>query len=954
MPITRHFLDWNQPALPAAAAWLLERYRSATNNVDELDLSGVIVVVPGARAGRRLLELLVGETDRRSLALTPPTITTEHELPERLYQPQRPFASQLTQQLAWAEALQASPPALRRHFLPVPPEPSDHARWLELGDLLRELHRELAADDLDFQKVLAAGGQMPEFAEHDRWQALDDVRQRYLRRLDELQLWDRQTARLVAIRRREPRTDRDIVLIGMVDLNQALRHMLELVAERVTSLVVAPQSLADRFDAHGCVIASAWADAEIPIRAEDVARADGPADQAEAVTRWLASLAGRYRAEEIVVGIPDASLAPQIERQLAQYGVATRRYEARKLSETGPFRLLALAADQGERHRFRDLASLVRHPDLFDWLRDQLPAASVADPLTSLDNFAAKKIPATLDADRLKEEKDFAAVFAIHSALQELRGLLPSKPQALTDWAASLRRFLVTVYGRRELDRNDPADRLTLAAIEHIDGALTELAEIPRELDLPVNLREAFRLIIAPQAGTSLPPPAAANVVELLGWLELPLDDAPALVVTSFNEGFVPKSSATQLFLPDRLRQTLGMHECDDRRYARDAYATSVLLHSRQTLQLVVGHRDGEGNPLSPSRLLFATDEETLTRRALSLFGGPPPSRPRRSVLASDGKARPKSDLPIPPPVPTTQPLQRISVTALKSYLACPYRYYLRYVQRLESLTDSLAELDPAAFGNLLHDVLQRFGRADDAARVRTSDNPDAIHEYLSDHLDALAAAKLGVRHARPAVAVQVEQARSRLRGLAAWQAQRNAAGWQIVHSEDTDARQQLEVAFQIDAARAIKLHGRIDRIDYQPATKTLAILDYKTADAALDPHRTHVHQGEWIDLQLPLYRHLVQGATLPNITLSDCDLQLGYILLPKDVAEIREAMAEWTSTDLAAADAVARDVLRKIMSGVFWPPTAPPPAFSEEFAAITQDHVLGGWSENDAEGDAA
>jgi inactivated superfamily I helicase len=955
MPLLRHFLDWSEPALPAAARWLIDRFVGTSSN-GQLDLSGVIVVLPGSRAGRRLLEILVAEADRRSFALTPPKITTEHELPELLYEPQRPFASQLTQQLAWAEALQASPASLRRHFLPVPPAPSDTARWLELGDLLSRLHTELAADGLDFQRVLAAGSQMAEFAEHDRWQALDDVRQRYLNRLDELQLWDKQTARIEAIRLREPQTDRNIILIGMVDLNQALRQMLDLVAERVTALVIAPEQLADRFDSHGCVIASAWAEAEMPIRDEHVARVDGPADQAEAVSRWLASLSGKYRAEEIIVGIPDASLAPQIERQLAQYGVVTRRYEARKLSETGPYRLLALAADLGDRHRFRDLASLVRHPDLFDWLKGKLAAANIADPLTALDNFATKKVPATLDEDRLKDEEDYAAVFAIHSATLELRRLLPSKPQPLTEWAVAFRNVLIGVYGRRELDRNDPADRLTLASIEHIDGALNELAEIPSQLNPFVSLREAFRLIVAPLAGTSLPPPAAANIVELLGWLELPLDDAPALVVTSFNEGFVPKSSTTQLFLPDRLRQTLRMHECDDRRYARDAYATSVLLHSREKLQFVVGHRDSEGNPLSPSRLLFATDDDTLTKRALALFGGPPPSRPRRNILAPDGKARAKSDLPIPPPAPPKQPLERISVTALKSYLACPYRYYLRHVLKLESLTDSLAELDPAAFGNLLHDVLQRFGRADDAARLRTSDQPDAIHEYFSDYLDALAAAKLGVRHARPAIAVQIEQARARLRGLANWQAMRNAAGWQIVHTEDTETKRQLEVVFQIDAERAIKLHGRIDRIDYHAATKTLAILDYKTADAALDPHRTHVHQGEWIDLQLPLYRHLVHGAKLPNITVSDCDLKLGYILLPKDVAEIRAAMAEWTSDDLTTADAVARDVLCKIMAGNFWPPTVPPPAFSEDFAAITQDHVLGGWSgrESPSEGDAA
>src|SRR5262245_56573704 len=88
MSISRHFIDWSRPALPAAADWLVDRGA----NGSQLDLGGTIVVVPGARAGRRLLDLLVQRADEQSLVLLPPTITTEHALPELLYQPKRPFA----------------------------------------------------------------------------------------------------------------------------------------------------------------------------------------------------------------------------------------------------------------------------------------------------------------------------------------------------------------------------------------------------------------------------------------------------------------------------------------------------------------------------------------------------------------------------------------------------------------------------------------------------------------------------------------------------------------------------------------------------------------------------------------------------------------------------------------------------------------------------------------------
>ena len=55
MPITRKFLDWQTPALSAAVDHFVERYRTG----NAIDLRNVVAVVPGARAGRRLLEILV-------------------------------------------------------------------------------------------------------------------------------------------------------------------------------------------------------------------------------------------------------------------------------------------------------------------------------------------------------------------------------------------------------------------------------------------------------------------------------------------------------------------------------------------------------------------------------------------------------------------------------------------------------------------------------------------------------------------------------------------------------------------------------------------------------------------------------------------------------------------------------------------------------------------------------
>jgi hypothetical protein len=274
-------------------------------------------------------------------------------------------------------------------------------------------------------------------------------------------------------------------------------------------------------------------------------------------------------------------------------------------------------------------------------------------------------------------------------------------------------------------------------------------------------------------------------------------------------------------------------------------------------------------------------------------------------------------------------------VTEFRDYLACPYRYYLRHRLRLEDLSDQDEELDGAAFGSLAHEALSRFGKGPAAA----STSAEEVYAHLSSHLDEAVGEQFG-ENPLPAVQVQVELLRARLRSLAPWQAKRAAAGWTIRYVE---AGQDLPSAALSVDGREVRLRGRIDRIDFRPdeslpGTGEWAIFDYKTGDKAQDPERAHRKGGRWIDLQLPLYRHLARALGVTGKPA------LGYILLPPDTGEVGEAPAEWSDEDLASADRAAEEVIRKIRQGesqperAFWPPAEPVPPGFAEFAAICQE----------------
>ena len=217
------------------------------------------------------------------------------------------------------------------------------ASWRRTGSISRRWRR---------------GSQLAGFHESDRWAFLSGVQKLYLHQLDELGLWDLQTARLFAIEHHECRTDKDIVLLATTDMNLALRRMLDQVADRVTAVVHAPASHADRFDGHGCLIPEAWQEARIDLDADQIRIVDGPAEQADAVLECLASFDGRHRADEVVIGVPDEQLVPQLLRRFAQADLPARWMVGRTVQDTAPYRLLQALANQIDRGRFTDFASL--------------------------------------------------------------------------------------------------------------------------------------------------------------------------------------------------------------------------------------------------------------------------------------------------------------------------------------------------------------------------------------------------------------------------------------------------------------------------------------------------------------------------------------------------------------------------------------------------------------------
>ncbi|MEM1108481.1 MAG: PD-(D/E)XK nuclease family protein [Planctomycetota bacterium] len=903
----RIFLGWDRAVLPAAADWLITKHG--------YDLSRLVVAVPAARAGRRLEEILADAAADAGEVLSPPMLVTVGQLPELLYTTKAEPPDALTTTLTRAASLRSAERELLQRVIPNPPDDNDAPGWYRLAEQLGQISEELAAARLNSDKVvqIAADHGIDLGLSETRWQALAELDAAYRRALDAP---DRQMARQRAIVERRCRSERPVVLIGLVDLSAQLAGMLEQLDD-LTPLVPAPAAHAAGFDWLGGLVVDYWQEQSVELA--DLRLVDQPRDQAIELVRVLGELPPDTAADDVTVGLGDEDAAGSLVRAIELAGTPARPAAGRAVTQSAPAVLLETLGRYATGRRFADLAALVRHPDLVGVLgKKPWP--------NTLDQYAANYLQADTRGPWRGDEKTRRALNELTERLSKLQPEAPDTLRPLPEWSGLISQMLAAAYGQRELDRF--ADHDTVEALTQIGRVLGGQSHLSADLSItpPLTFSQAVTITLTRLAGQLIPEPGGTPAVELLGFLELPWDDAEHVVLTDVNEGNVPDSRNADAFLPDGLRRPLGLPD-NARRYARDVLLLNIVLRTRpaDAVSVLACRRSAEGDPKTPSRLLLACDEQKLVERVTDFYPEDEAQKviPLPRLLTPGGTNR----FLIPKPLIDGPPLDELSVTKFRDYLACPYRFYLKHIHGLRTIDDRAVELNGAAFGNLAHEVLAAFGRSSVAAATEAP----PIRDWLTHELDRQAAKRYGQSPAA-AVRVQIEQLRQRLTLFAHTQAREAASGWRI---DPELIEQDFAVSIDVDG-QPFRIKGKIDRIDRHPELG-VRLIDYKTRDKSaaraddLKPDRVHRQRGEWVDLQLPLYRLLAADRGMPNA-------ETGYFNLGGSPATTAMHPAGWSDEDYASA-ADARDhVIRQLRAQRFWPPKEPPP-FDDGFARLAADH---------------
>lgn len=910
--VRRQFLPWDRPLLPQVVAFLASDW----DRQGALDLSAELVVVPTRQAGRRLREALAIYAAKHDAAVFPPKVLT----PEALVQPigSEGTATRLESLLAWTEVLQqVTPEEVTAVFPAGLPARSFSWAWRLAQDLAR-LQAQLAEGGLTIQEVTVRAGK--DFSETERWEQLAALEQRQAVRLATAGLRDLQAAKIAATQRPASWSGiRRVVVVGSPDpLPLALRAVLAQATHMpVEVLVFAPDAEAAAFDDWGRPRPEVWTQRELEWEEfEDRVRlcAD-PAAQAEDIVK----LARDYAEPEGVlgVGVADGEVLTPLERALRGSGQSAYNPEGRRRAGDGLHQLLTALAGLARTDTFDDVAYLARCPDFLDYLKTRLGLDfSAAGFLRDLDDLHADHLPADLAGARRHAPADpgLAVMTELREALRE--GTFP----------ANVNGVLAEIFAARRLHLPRPADAALAEAAEVWSEVTGEISSAARRF--PGVTEADWREVALQNYGETVRhEEKPAGALELQGWLELLWEDAPHLVVAGLNDGAVPDAVVGDAYLPETLRERLGLKN-NAARFARDAYLLQALAACRREggrLDLLYGKTSAAGDPLRPSRLLLCCPDDTLPRRIRFLFRAVPaqgsnPPWCRAWQLRPDRRPAPR----------------KVAVTALRAWLECPFRFYLSRVLRMAVVDAGKTEMDAMDFGTLCHAALEAMGRE---VALRDCTEPGQIREYLHANLETEAARRFGTELTLPLI-VQLESARQRLARAAVVQAQLRADGWVIAD---------VERKFTLDVG-GLTVSGKIDRIDRHAGTGLIRVLDYKTSDRPVTPREAHLRSRRrrdenarafahctiggremvWCDLQLPVYLRAL-AAELPGGVAAS-----GYFNLPKAASDT--GIVEWSDYTPELGEAAwvcACGVAAAIQAGDYWPPNESVRAPSDEFASL-------------------
>ena len=899
MPLSQHYLDWNRPLIPQVRERLLSHI---DGNQAPIDLSQWILIVPTNQSGRHLLEALADNAITQSKGLLSPKIFTPVQFLENgMASFNRANEAHCTS--AWIEVFKSCSISEINAIFPQITH-LENSFILSSAQRFFKLKNEIGAEGMSIKKLAEKCQKMD--IEAEKWQQMAQLESKYLRVLKEKKLIDpNYLKQLTAHNYPLDASVSKIIMIATPDPQTLALEALKRLNKKTNIEVWINGPDDGLFDDWGIPHAHAWQDRELALGDWnlEIKKIKHPLNLAPTLEKAI----NLQAIESVQIGLLDRSLVNDVNNYFKLGNQHFNNPEGCSLSQSaiGKFilSLLQLDDDLNVDH----LRQLLLNPYFFKF---EAPDLSLESLLLQIDqtmhNHLCYEISAfKIIAQKSKKNKELLTVI---EGLENLTQSLNAN-----NYVQILRDYLSKVIdntGIIELDAEfiDLFDVINNVFEEHIENNCTF-----ENLDLQTQ-KQLFSESIRKN---SIYKERKVDAHDLLGWLELLWHDAPHSLLCGFNEGIVPRPHKVDALLPEGLRELLNLHT-SKASYAKDLYLFECIGRKRKKnssgkVTILICENDLDNNPLLPSRLLFQVQNKDLLAQTKRILIDQNPSEPFKN-LSVPWKFSPKTQVPLP---------SYFSVSALKDYLQCPFRFYLRHILKIKPKELNQREMSPATFGTIFHNTVSVL----EGQKLEVCSDKKTIQNKLLKRAENLIFDQFGTELSF-ALQMQKEALFDRLDAFI------NAQFEELNQIKSIEILS-TETEFRFNLGN-FEIHGTIDRIDWINGFKRL--VDYKTYESPIEPPKAHLQgtgtKGEpqhlpseayfqeakktlfWKDLQLPLYCYSqIESTDDPIPTLA-------YFQIPK--SQEKTGLQTWstfTDSHLASAKSCAESILNCIEMGKFWPP---------------------------------
>lgn len=915
----RYFLGWDKPFISLVVEWLWE-CRDA--------FSSTLLVVPTTESGRKVRQALA----EKGPCFTP-QVYTSGKFGTMGYQGEENL---LLEQLVWEQTLLCFD---WDDYSDIMSKPRGDYWQKSLAEELRNLRTQTGEYGYSFQILSSKLNE--EHPDRRRWQFLADLESSYCLRMKKYGAYDSFQVRNGDYAKTSfPPQFQNIIFVGVTDpTEQAVKMACAcgVNGKNVSFLISAPELVSEGFDDVGRPVTDFWANYKLcwPGGESNLHSVLSPKALPHKLFVDIQSLQ-KNREVDFALGMGDKLITPYVKKEFERQGIHVFDPAGDSLADWSFVAWYKIWVDFAKSERIEDLKILLRspwtqkafgltHKSVYLYYRDLEMICQSSKPYSISDLWHLKKSSFCFSDNYLMDER-------LQEALEKLLDLIQcTKVERAvfkqTTSVTGLRLFLEKCL------KGESSEEALLS-----EKVFLQLEEIASKLPVDLLGKLDFSYEFLSRLEKESIGQSREDVhLEALGWLELSFEPSSHLLVTGLNEGVLPNTDIGDSWLPDSLRQQLGMRTAKAR-FAHDVFYLNSLLEARRVRGSVQGYffKYGEkGDPLLPSRLILQVPQKDLATRAQHCF--------REESYSVPGQPWTRDwTLKVPPGCT----IKKLSATTIREYLNCPFRFYLKCILKMQRPDNTPWEWSAREFGSIIHKVVEQLKSYPEMQKEL---DVEVFEKWCHEQLDLILDEQFADT---PPLAFRIQRQTMRQRLSFFAESEMNARsgmhqGWQTTSWEE-------KFSIMVDG---IEIAGVIDRVDKHEDGR-IRLIDYKTgrvkgAEAAhianvtartnIPPHiqdtdLVFMLNGKnkyWKDLQLPLYAlsYYQQNRIYP---------ELKYCIIGDTKAD-NYYSEDWAFTpDLAVATENAlKTVISQIDSALFWPPKDISSSSFDEFKDFCYGYCL-------------